>query len=468
VGSDVYDKLLVLRALRQRFPGVWFFTHDLHDDYSRPSELEYAQNLLVASHFALSLHPGLQRETPPFRDSYQTSAYLATLVAIRDARTKDLFDWRAAAGVSGADLWPMPTEIGVEPPNHREERAMEILSELPRYGQGPAQHLRPLVFEIGRQGPYQLTYTGPRPAPAVYWPNDPPEDFALLAGVQPPDTRQLRRWPAWGYPAAFTCFLAFCAVLATQITAVRKLVELASPWPRGRRMPKEDGVACWLLRAAIVVLALVVVLIVWSHFDQSGQPFALFDGLSAWPGVLLRFAAIVAAVVFCWHAVANLDESWDDAARTLLPNTGEAAQPPNAGATVPSSDTLASWIKEAAGGLWYPFIVMLLLVIARQRLFSGDNYPLMLAVVQLALLLVLYFHTWRLRTETDAARKGIVRALKQRSGPGVKAEIDEAIKDIEAEEEGAFGHWTQDYFLKALALPFLGETGFLLLQRWMQ
>ncbi len=84
VGSDVYDKLLVLQALRGRFKDKIFFTTDLDARYLHADQKEWARNLVVASNFGLSLRPALQMWTLPFRDSYQTAAYLATLVALAD------------------------------------------------------------------------------------------------------------------------------------------------------------------------------------------------------------------------------------------------------------------------------------------------------------------------------------------------------------------------------------------------
>jgi hypothetical protein len=84
LGSDFYDKFLVLQALKQRFPQAIFFTTDLdarllHDNY-----IEWTRNLVVASAFDLELPKDLQGDVPPFRSSYQTSAFYATLQAFCD------------------------------------------------------------------------------------------------------------------------------------------------------------------------------------------------------------------------------------------------------------------------------------------------------------------------------------------------------------------------------------------------
>lgn len=109
LGSDVYDKLLLLQSLRQRFPDVIFFTTDLDARLAHASQMPWSRNLIVASSFGLALHPDFQGGVPPFRDSYQTAAFLAV---------------QAALGTFTAEL---------------------------------TNALSPRLFEIGRYGPYDLS-----------------------------------------------------------------------------------------------------------------------------------------------------------------------------------------------------------------------------------------------------------------------------------------------------------------------
>lgn len=81
VGSDVYDKLLILQALRGRFKDKIFFTTDLDARYLHADQKAWTRNLVVASNFGLSLRPALQQSTMPFRDSYQIAIYVAGLMA---------------------------------------------------------------------------------------------------------------------------------------------------------------------------------------------------------------------------------------------------------------------------------------------------------------------------------------------------------------------------------------------------
>lgn len=82
LGSDVYDKLLILQALRPRFPHALFFTTDMDTRLLHPTQKHWTRNLLVASHYGLALHDDLQKMVPPFRDSYQTAIFRSVLQAL--------------------------------------------------------------------------------------------------------------------------------------------------------------------------------------------------------------------------------------------------------------------------------------------------------------------------------------------------------------------------------------------------
>src|SRR5262249_10379400 len=81
LGSDTYDKLLILQGLRKVFPSVEYFTTDLDASLFDPDQYDATRNLLVATSFQLELTEKYQKEILPFRDSAQTSIYFATLDA---------------------------------------------------------------------------------------------------------------------------------------------------------------------------------------------------------------------------------------------------------------------------------------------------------------------------------------------------------------------------------------------------
>ena len=82
LGSDVYDKLLILEAMHDKFPDAIFFTNGLDARFLHPEDYKWARNLLLASTFDLTLDRPLQRDIPPFRDSTQTAYFLATEMAL--------------------------------------------------------------------------------------------------------------------------------------------------------------------------------------------------------------------------------------------------------------------------------------------------------------------------------------------------------------------------------------------------
>lgn len=72
LGSDVYDKLLVLQALRPELPQTVFFTTDMDGLYLQADNEEVTRNLIVASARELRCNAAAQDwRVPPMRDSQQ-------------------------------------------------------------------------------------------------------------------------------------------------------------------------------------------------------------------------------------------------------------------------------------------------------------------------------------------------------------------------------------------------------------
>lgn len=91
LGSDVYDKLELLKALRPLFPEAVFFTNNLEARLAHPNEWKETHNLVVVSALGLSLKGELgekYQEVAPFRDSGQTALFAATLEAMGNSDIK--------------------------------------------------------------------------------------------------------------------------------------------------------------------------------------------------------------------------------------------------------------------------------------------------------------------------------------------------------------------------------------------
>jgi hypothetical protein len=113
LGTDFYDKLLILETLKYEFPEALFFTTDMDERFLDPAAHRTTRNLLVASHYGLALHESLQRAIPPFRWVYQTSLFLGCIRALHDQGTPLPFPWaEREADFSLADPPPVVFEIG--------------------------------------------------------------------------------------------------------------------------------------------------------------------------------------------------------------------------------------------------------------------------------------------------------------------------------------------------------------------
>jgi hypothetical protein len=138
LGSDVYDKLMILRALRAELPGVIFFTNNLDARLGLKDEWPAAHNLIVVSPFGLSLDSKYQRKIAPFRDSYQTSVFASTLMI--------------------TDVLHLPTREQMQPPR---------------------------IFEIARNGPWDLSekrsFDPPRLDTHTWFGNSGRRIFAFVA-----------------------------------------------------------------------------------------------------------------------------------------------------------------------------------------------------------------------------------------------------------------------------------------------
>jgi hypothetical protein len=97
LGSDVYDKLMILRALRPEFPDAVFFTNNYDARLERRDDWGDVHNLIIASPFGNRLpwtiyNKQNDQHVAPFRDGNQTSMYLGTLVATGRIQYKNAED----------------------------------------------------------------------------------------------------------------------------------------------------------------------------------------------------------------------------------------------------------------------------------------------------------------------------------------------------------------------------------------
>ena len=294
LGSDPYDKLLLFRALRKHFPSSVFFTTDLDERMCMPSELPYTQNAVVATHFGMSLDDTLQGDVPAFRGSYQTAAYFSTLFALRQ---KHLTKTTAMDPLfSSDDPW------GIS------------------YSDQESKHtLHPLIFEIGRRRPYQVTSTGTDIPSGSVSPSKHPASAQALIQPRSPKEEEISIILKRIMLVLGACFLLF-ALLAIYLTAVQRFASTTLSAYRnvisGRRRRTRD-IAISALTICMVVLG---VFIVYDHCREDGEPFSILEGVSVWPAVIIRGIALTLTVSFLINARDNTWHGLDDISRVMLGN----------------------------------------------------------------------------------------------------------------------------------------------------
>jgi hypothetical protein len=327
LGSDVYDRLMVLRSLRPRLPGVLFFTNNLDARFAHPSEWDATRNLIVGSGYGLQLGEGAQRNVAPFRDSYQTSVYAATLMA---------------TGALAAPRDP---------------------SDIP-----------PRVFEIGRTGPFDLSPSaGVITTPA----------FHETPGWWTPHRSA---WLPWFLAALLLLGLCMAGMFRRTSAPTPPGARLPSGGQGGggdggggNGRPPDDGI--WPPRlprpsGARVIRALshtptflafacpAVVAFVWTAYSlqrREGEPFAFFEGISIWPTEALRLLAGLLSIHFMVKAYDRLRSNGRELLRefrmkshciSAARNADRVARENQSAAANPFTFFLMELVRLRARGAW--------------------------------------------------------------------------------------------------------------------
>ncbi|MBO9647152.1 MAG: hypothetical protein J7605_01475 [Variovorax sp.] len=286
LGNDVHDKLVVLQALQPEFPDAIFFTTDLDARMLHPREQAWARNLVVASNFGLRLAPDVQKGAPPFRDSYQTSAFFATQLAMEDMRRA-----LRKASYSGAEGSDQLTQ-----------------ADISRWFTAPR------IFEIGRTAAFDLsgrpTFDSEcagriahcdsiHPSVPVPYPElRAPTVFALMSLVA------LGLWaPALMLPRGRQTLLQF----------------LSARTDRKGRSLRYGGLLLAFVLVQVVLPAAVTV--GWQPFVQwvvrDGKPFVALEGISMWPTEGIRLVTLVLCVHLVFRGWMLLSQNLDSVGREL-------------------------------------------------------------------------------------------------------------------------------------------------------
>lgn len=332
VGSDVYDKLVILQALRSALPQADFFTTDLDASLLTRENYPFTRNLLVASTFGRTLNPGWGQATPPFRDTYQTGLFFSTLAALeyfpRWLKLDEILRRADAAEAAGQD----PAEIKI-PELGPNARFLDLVRQ-------------PNLFEVSSTGEVALRKAADPAAPVLpaidgfqmpkAAPNlIPPQpnaryQFAVIALVSvvglfafayliaPPIPRHDLPSHHEAEPGGRVFPFAACGLAVAATVAI----EFADPGPVflvaatslcliGGILASVIAAAGFTIQRAVpgFFLAIGSGVLIWSAGVSDSlpdqEPWGWFNGASAWPSEFIRYLSIALGCLYLVRGARN-------------------------------------------------------------------------------------------------------------------------------------------------------------------
>jgi len=342
LGVDAYDKLLALQALKARMPYKLYFSTDLDARMLQRGQAETTRNLILAAPYALTLTRALQQDVPPFRESLQSSVFVSVMAALAPQpfeAKRAKFDYSKSTllspgiyeiGISGfipltssiADSRPESCEAptllpeGVRPNDLMSLRCLQDPA-LPPYPE-PSKANRALFENL-----QSFFFAGPLAvlllifAAFVVW---------SWTVVRQDDGETTYNWVR-GVPMSLYIAAALCAFIATRFWQAEflwfaflaiLLGIISSNLVRRSEAPAEDPYAnslhnlpdasAWYIVVPLAMFILVLLLAyqMRSTLTESGmgEPMYFMEGISAWPTVALRLAAVLislSALAWGWR-----------------------------------------------------------------------------------------------------------------------------------------------------------------------
>jgi hypothetical protein len=268
LGSDVYDKLLILQALRKEFPSAIFFTTDLDARFLHPDRYAWTRNLVVGSSYGFRLSRRIQGCTiPPFRDSYQTSLFCSVLAALEYPFT-NLARIRCLSWLIRSDLC---------------KNIRVFMKKIYReFLHNSFRDMEPRLFEVGRSGAYDIT---PRANHSYLHPDRPQMKLDV------------------GSCLMISCaFILFLLLLFPVSSRLRRIFYFENP----RTISLRKLVTRERLTYAMLFILLILTVLLFSgtilndSSDGTGEPFAFCEGISIWPSEMIRLlGAYLSIYLFC-------------------------------------------------------------------------------------------------------------------------------------------------------------------------
>lgn len=299
IGSDVYDKLLILHALQDRFRNKIFFTTDLDARYLHADQIKWSRNLIVASNFDFTLRPELQNSTMPFRDSYQTSMYLATLLALDNYQHS--LKMKHATQLRRTQLISRKLQ-------DVEKKIQEIQENLDKW-------LKPQIFEIGRTHAVHLAsldvndldkWMGSDDKRLIYKESSKAEcrtDDLLSCPTIETDRYKAKEYNLFNLQSFF--FIIVVIFLFFSILFYRPIQEVF--------LKQEITLKTTASYVTIFVISFLILLFLIyednSPSRMNGEPFLWTEGVSVWPNIVIRFLGITVIILIILFYFRKLTEA---------------------------------------------------------------------------------------------------------------------------------------------------------------
>ncbi|HET7437898.1 MAG TPA: hypothetical protein VFJ56_00240, partial [Nitrospira sp.] len=318
-----------------------FFTIDLDARHLHASEYKSTRNMVIASPFGLQLEGGLQRDVPPFRSSYQTSAYFAVLQAVQHVLCEEHGHQQ--------QVEPCTTEYHVS-----------LTPEDRLYDAG--SHTR--LFEVGREGAVDLSVVDKEEVRTVH---------PLRPDLAHTDEQgQLKRGIEFNNTAV--------AVLTIIVLLVGTIIAWSNQrlWlcvSRNPRLFSVIGIVILVLFSAFVALGGAPALL---EGHDEGEPFSWTAGVSVWPSELIRLFVVVLCLVFLAKGGRDLSKNGDFITDDFLfqdesgfqrfsPGTFwvnlKRVAHPAATMTATTVDQAWSWYREASKPIqWFARTILLFIL----------------------------------------------------------------------------------------------------------
>ena len=292
LGSDLYDKLLVLQALRPLLPNALFFTTDLDALLLHPTAQTVTRNLIVASSFGLQLRPDIQGEIPPFRSSYQTADFLATRVAIHSDDPP-------------APCWlrrpPLVFEIGSSREFQFATRRKPPEGKAKQEGHDDCTK-HPAGATEGERDDHAACKNDLRHCDEIQ---------PIASAMVPPMSKRLSLGLSLG--------LVLLGSSVALVRSVRRRI-----WKSIESLMNDSKGYVWVTVAVLglIVFGLPGILheawpILANWLTEDGQPLSALEGISVWPTVFLRIAILAVCIGLIVHSWKLLNRNMDRIAKDM-------------------------------------------------------------------------------------------------------------------------------------------------------